>query len=530
MKKYIAGLLAVMAAVCTLTACSSEKKKDKKSTDESSDESVTTTVVTTTVPVETYPETPVSYPKIEHKESGILCEAESCELKDGLQVAYDYDVFSGDGYVTGFGSEGKAALTFKAEIPTNQHYDLSFSIASEKAVDCEVLMGGKVLSEFSTKADGAFTFITVHGIYLDKGSADITLHSKNGEISVDYLKVTDSSVLDKADSKAKDTTVNKNAAKSAQNIMKFLTDNYGKYVLTGQYAADESNAEIDLIYRTTGQKPVLRFSDIDITDDGLNADAEAAAEWYKNGGIPFVSWFWSAPSEKKSGVRKEDTDFSLAKAVTDTDISKFTQDEIRGLFSDGKISEECYRLILDIDSMADKLLKLQEQGIPLLWRPLPEGSGNWYWWGADGAEAYKWLWELMYRRMTELFELDNLIWVWNGQSAETLVDKSTFDIASADLYINGEKDYGNRYFESYAAIRKFVGDDKLLAISECGSVPNIDSAFRDNAVWSFFGLWNGKYIDDGKGGYSEEFTSKDALIKAYNSEGSLTLDEYQEMK
>ena len=35
----------------------------------------------------------------------------------------------------------------------------------------------------------------------------------------------------------------------------------------------------------------------------------------------------------------------------------------------------------------------------------------------------------------------------------------------------------------------------------------------------------GEYISDGKDGYSEAYTSKDALIKAYNSEGTLTLDE-----
>lgn len=530
MKKYIAGLLAVMAALCVTTACNSNKKNDKESSMDSSVENLPTTTEVTTAPVETFPEVPVNYPKIEQKESGVLCEAEYSELKDSLRIAYDYDVFSGDGYVTGFGTEGKTSLTFRVDIPSNQHYDLSFSIASDTAADCEVLMGGSVLAEFTTKDGGEFTFTTVHGIFLGKGTADITLRPKNGEISVDYLKVTNSTALEKSDSTAKNAAVNENAAKSAQDIMKFLNKNYGKYVITGQYAADGDNADIELIYHTTGQKPVIRFSELNISNDGLNEDADAAAEWYKNGGIAFVSWFWNAPSDTKSGVYKKDTDFSLANAVTDMDIAELTQDEIRGLYNDGAVSEECYRLILDIDSMAEKLGKLQEQGIPLMWRPIPEGSGDWYWWGADGAWAYKWLWELMYRRMTVLCGLDNLIWVWNGQSAETMPDKSTFDIASADLYINDAKDYGSRYFESFAAMKKFVGDDKLLGISECGSVPDIDSAFRDNAVWSFFGLWNGKYIDDGKGGYSEKFTSKDALIRAYNSEGSLTLDEYQEMK
>ena len=78
-------------------------------------------------------------------------------------------------------------------------------------------------------------------------------------------------------------------------------------------------------------------------------------------------------------------------------------------------------------------------------------------------------------------------------------------------------------------MQQFVGSDKLIAISECGSVPDIDSSFRDNSVWSFFGIWYGKYIADENGEYSEDFTSRDTLARTYNSDGALTLDEYKEM-
>jgi mannan endo-1,4-beta-mannosidase len=166
----------------------------------------------------------------------------------------------------------------------------------------------------------------------------------------------------------------------------------------------------------------------------------------------------------------------------------------------------------------------------VLWRPLPEGCGDWYWWGAKGNAPYKWLWQLIYDRFTKYFELDNLIWIWNGQSDTTLVDRRTFDIAAVDLYVKNEKDYGNRFYEEFAAVQKFVGSDKLIAISECGSIPDIDAAFRDNAVWSFFSVWYGKYIQNEKGEYSEEFTSKDAMIRAYNSDGAMTLDEYRKLR
>ena len=49
--------------------------------------------------------------------------------------------------------------------------------------------------------------------------------------------------------------------------------------------------------------------------------------------------------------------------------------------------------------------------VPVLWRPLHEFDGAWFWWGKGGAEAFKKLWRLMYDRFTGLHKLDNLIWV-----------------------------------------------------------------------------------------------------------------------
>ena len=532
-RKITAFITAVGAAAAAFTAC------DKKSTmtapvpivEETTNKN--TTEAETTLPVETFPDYPVTYPAIEKTQSGTLYEAESAELKGGAKVATDKPEFSGDGYVTGFGAEGKASVSFEIDVPSNQHYDLSFNILSEKAVNCRIDLGDSQLTTFRTTDNGQFTYITLYGVFLTKGKQKLEITPENGDMCLDYLKVENNTSLSDITYNAKGELANKNAGESAKELMSFLTDNYGKYIITGQYAYGGDNSELDLIYRTTGKYPVVRFSNFEVPDqsfDGSFKEVDAAAEWYLNGGISCVSWFWKAPSDKKSGVRTDETDFDLSKAVTDLKIAELTEEELRELYSKGTISKECYGLILDIDNMAGQLTSLKNRGVPVLWRPLPEGYGNWYWWGAKGADSYKWLWNLLYDRLTNYFELDNLIWIWNGQSDSTLVDKRTFDIAAVDLYFNGEKDYGNRYYEEFAAVQKFVGSDKLIAISECGCVPDMDAAFRDNAVWSFFGMWYGKYVQTEKGEYSEEFNSKDALVRAYNSDGAMTLDEYQKMR
>ena len=82
-----------------------------------------------------------------------------------------------------------------------------------------------------------------------------------------------------------------------------------------------------------------------------------------------------------------------------------------------------------------QLKKLADADVPVLWRPLMEAGGDWFWWGASGADAYRWLWELMYTRMTEYHQLNNLLWIWNGQSSSYQVDKSQYDISSLDVYV-----------------------------------------------------------------------------------------------
>lgn len=543
MKKRISAfVMALITAVAGLTSCQNKTVVDNSSnvsSDISETETVTeeitkSTEVTSvsTAPPETYPDFPISYPEIEKKSMGDLYEAELAGLSDGLMIestendgAVTKD-FSGDGYVTGFKSDGSSAVVFNIDAPSNQHYDLSFSIASEKAVNCKVSLNGAEISRFKTVDDGRFTLITLYGVFLVKGQSEIELRAEDGDMKVDYLKLADNTSLSEIKYSASSEPVNQQAGQSTKELLNFLTNNYGRYTLTGQYVSSPDNEEMEIVYQTTGKYPVIRFSALHTSGssfDSMFKEIDACADWYRNGGIVGLMWYWEAPSKKPS-VYAEETDFVLADAVTDIDIANLTQEEIRGLYGEGKISEQCYGLILDIDNMAGQLMSLKNKGVPVLWRPLHESSGEWFWWGGD-TEAYKWLWNLMYRRFTEYFTLDNLIWVWNGQSESTLVDKNTFDIASLDIYMGSDKDFGSRY-EQFLALQKIVGEDKLIALSECSEIPDIDISFRDNSVWSFFGLWYGKYISDGNGGFSEEFMDRDTFIKIYNSDGVISLDEY----
>jgi mannan endo-1,4-beta-mannosidase len=120
----------------------------------------------------------------------------------------------------------------------------------------------------------------------------------------------------------------------------------------------------------------------------------------------------------------------------------------------------------------------------------------------------------MYYRYTDYYDLDNLVWIWNGQSSDYLVSSQFYDIASLDIY--NSDDMGSAG-EQFVSLKNTVDDDnKILAISECSGIPNLNLIERDNSKWSFFGLWYDDYLYD---------IDKDELIEKYNSETMITLSD-----
>ncbi|MDE6539712.1 MAG: glycoside hydrolase [Ruminococcus sp.] len=531
--KYISvAVMAVVSAV-SVTACSLNKNNEDSSepvtTAETPTEIVTEPVTEeTTEPVNAVEEIPVSYPEMEHSYAGDLYEAERERLSDGLTPTNEREGYSGGGYVTGFGTSGKTSLKFRFDAPATQHYDLSFGVAADSNVKCRVIMNGSELFSFYTSSDGYFQKITYYGAFLEKGHTTVEIIPE-GEIMLDYLDVENSYSVNQISYETDGKSVNTHISTEAGNLLKFLSDNYGKYTLTGQYVSGADNSEMEIIREITGQYPVIRFSTV---SDPKNTDnVDACVQWHENGGINGITWEWKSPS-MVSSVYTSECDFSIWNAMTDADIATLSTQEIEDLYNKGMISDDCYNLIKAMDEFAEnQLLPLKQKGVPVLWRPLYDASlgyetveGAEYWWGAGGTATYQWLWNLMYNRYTDYFSLDNLIWVWNGMSDVYSVDPSTFDIATYDLYTDTEN-FGSRS-EQLMASQKYI-NNKIIGISECDNLPDIDAMFRDNSVWSFFGMWNGDYITDANGTYSEKYNTRDELIKAYNSEGSLNLDEYR---
>ena len=197
---------AVLAALSVIAMYSCDKVKNTESnpslsseTTETSDVSATTDTTAATEPMTTFTQAAVSTQKISKKDFYGLYEAEYAKLSDGLRVSFERDDYNGDGYVTGF--RNGSTVTFGINAVSAQHYDLSFCIASAAVTDCGIKLNGNDLTSFKTQEGGAFTYITIYGVFLEKGDSDVELSVSGENVDLDYLKVAESEVHSEKNSK-----------------------------------------------------------------------------------------------------------------------------------------------------------------------------------------------------------------------------------------------------------------------------------------------------------------------------------------
>ena len=165
--------------------------------------------------------------------------------------------------------------------------------------------------------------------------------------------------------------------------------------------------------------------------------------------------------------------------------------------------------------IAAELKKLAAAGVPVLWRPLHEAEGGWFWWGAKGPEPFKGLWRLMFDRFTRTHGLHNLIWVFTaGNKPEWYPGDAYVDIVGADSY---PSDPGDPLSGTWEALRQTFDGKKLLALTEFGGVPDVARMKRFGVRWSYFVSWTGAF--------GPHKMSKDALTRIYRSPDVINQDE-----
>lgn len=310
------------------------------------------------------------------------------------------------------------------------------------------------------------------------------------------------------------TPVNANATEGAQKLYNFLATNYGVKTVSGMMTGDVTSStlkelpDVTAFYEKTGKYPALVGFDF-LFATGVKASdtwyqsytqmaLDAAKDLWNQGGIPAFTWHWKDPSDQidafytKSGNDKEYTEFDFTQGFTDPSCTANCT---------WNTSSETYQqLVSDIDEIADMFLGLQDAGVAAIFRPLHEASGKWFWWGTKGGAAFQALYNLVYDEMVSVKGVNNLVWVWNPEYSNDIgwnPGASKYDVISLDIY--EAWDYSTKYTKAYSELSTNFGSDKILAVSENGSIPDISVMKSNNIAWSWwmpwYQTWNGNFLD-----------------------------------
>lgn len=467
---------------------------------------------TTTTTVKQTDDKPLNFSKTYEAENGKLSK--------------DMSVIS-NGNASGGKSVGKfendrSYCQIKINVPSDGIYDIvirSMGISGSKEND--IYTDGKKVGTF-TGENNKFSDYTVSAVSLTKGDHNIRIIKSWGWIELDKITVKTGAKISNSTYNVTSSLVNKNSTANTKKLYSFLKDSYGKYVITGQQCDGGINGnEFKAIKNLTGDYPALLGLDMmsytpSRTAFGESSSAvEKAIEFANKGGIVTFCWHWNAPTEYLNstanspdgwwgGFYTKSSKFDIAKVMNGQDAK-------------GK-----KLLDRDIKEIAKQLKRLEKAGVPVIWRPLHEASGGWFWWGAKGSDAYKKLWKYLYKELTNTYGCNNLIWVYNGQSADWYPGDEYVDIVGEDIY-PGNHVYDPQVSRFKQAIN-YGSKTKITALTENGCIFDIDSAVSINALWCWFMTWGGEFAVNGSN-YSENYTEKSVIKKMYSSKYALTLDD-----
>ncbi len=275
-------------------------------------------------------------------------------------------------------------------------------------------------------------------------------------------------------------------AKAVQAYLAALTNNTSKGVIAGQNVghSDDIASPTGLtgfapliieLEKQTGQMPGIIGVDYEhnkiASPDQLHNVNAYLIEYWKQGGLISINWSPHNPRwNDESNIETHPGIWSDSR-TKGGDMNKVNLKDL--LDPESPIQKIWLR---KLDRIAAALNELQDAGVVVLWRPMQEMNGNWFWWGIDtapqDADSYIALWRHMYKYFTETKKLNNLLWVYSPNPAPSIFERA---FIKAPLY----RYPGNEFVDIFAGTAYnneleikdydlYLKSGKPLAIAEFG--------------------------------------------------------------
>ncbi len=302
------------------------------------------------------------------------------------------------------------------------------------------------------------------------------------------------------------------ATEKTKRLYKYLKLNYGSKIISSVVAdVNWNHKEADKVYSVTGKYPAMNcydFIHIYVPNQGSNGwidynNITPVTEWADAGGLVSLMWHFNVPLKEGQTIGTDGSGVTCTPSETTF--------KAKNVFTSGTWENKWF--YQEVDKVVAVLEKLQDAGIVAVWRPFHEAAGNaelksgaswgksWFWWGYDGADTYKKLWQTLF----DYFQskgIHNLIWEWttqnyNGDASAYNNDDNWYpgdkyvDIIGRDLYGTTATQQAQEFKEIQARY-----PEKLIALAECGingttTTADVEEAWNAGAKWSYFMPWYG---------------------------------------
>ena len=276
------------------------------------------------------------------------------------------------------------------------------------------------------------------------------------------------------------STIKSDAASARKKVMEYLYSMQGQKTIVGIHNREpnsEPSKQTNQAYAVTGQYPALwsgdfLFSSSDVSNR-WNMIYECKKQW-ENGSIVQLILHVTPPTQAEAG----NWDGGV--------VSKLTDEQWSSLITNGGELNKAWKKRLD--TYAQYISYLKDNGVPVLFRPFHEMNQSMFWWaGRKGTNGTGALYRLTRDYLEKEKGLDNIIWVWDMQDlsydwSEYNPGNDYWDIFAVDIY---NSDYFTEYKYNQALS---VAENKLIAIGECDKLPTAQQ-LKEQPRWSFVMSW-----------------------------------------
>lgn len=301
--------------------------------------------------------------------------------------------------------------------------------------------------------------------------------------------------------------VNPKASPEAVALLKYLYLISGEKTLSGQHNVPlVGSTRLQGLEKSVDRYPAIFGQDFGFSEpgtwDGINYRqniVDEAIRRHEEGFIITLMWHAVRPIEDEPVRFRESIQGDL------------TGEQWQDLITPGTEINERWKSQVDV--IAFFLKQLRDAKVPVLWRPYHEMNGGWFWWGKkEGKDGYEKLWRMMYDRLTNFHQLNNLVWVWNANEVKEGVDSyatyfpghDVVDALATDVYTEAF-DQGN-----YDELLELAWD-KPIGLGEVGPTPTVET-LRKQPRWTWFMIWERGYQGrEQYGAFRETFHSGQVL-------------------